>query len=75
LPAATAAQNASLMATLLMMRAEALTLEGRATEAQAVRLDSLGWARYGFGDAGEIRARLVEIAAVTPENRDGARGN
>jgi hypothetical protein len=52
-----------------------LTLEGRATEAQAVRLDSLGWARYGFGDAGEIRARLVEIAAVTPENRDGARGN
>ncbi len=69
LPAATAAQNASLMATLLMMRAEALTLEGRAVEAQAVRLDSLGWARYGFGDAGEIRARLVEIAAVTPENR------
>ncbi len=75
LPAATAAQNASLMATLLMMRAEALTLEGRALEAQAVRLDSLGWARYGFGDAGEIRARLVEIAAVTPERRGSARDN
>ena len=70
LPAVTAAQNASLLATLLMMKAEALTLEGRPAEAQAVRLDSLGWARYGFGDAGEIRARLVEIASVSPERRD-----
>ncbi len=70
-PAATQAQNASLLATLLMMRAEALTLLGRPAEARAVRLDSLGWARYGFGDAGEIRARLVEIADVTPENRAG----
>jgi hypothetical protein len=69
LPAVMEAQNASLLATLLMMKAEALTLEGRPSEAQAVRLDSLGWARYGFGTEAEIGARLREIAAVTPERR------
>jgi len=42
------ARNAALLSTLLLLRAEALELENRAAEAQAVRLDSLGWARYGF---------------------------
>ncbi|HFQ15975.1 MAG TPA: DUF2927 domain-containing protein, partial [Rhodobacteraceae bacterium] len=43
------AENAALLATLLMIKAEALTMLGRDTEARLVRLDSLGWARYGFG--------------------------
>lgn len=63
------AQNASLLATLLMMKAEALRLTGRASEAQAVRLDSLGWARYGFSSDAEIAARMRDIAAVTPQRR------
>ena len=57
-------ENAALLATLLMLKAEALQQLGRASEARAVRLDSLGWARYGFGPEAEVRARLSEIAAL-----------
>jgi hypothetical protein len=34
-----------------------------------VRLDSLGWARYGFGSEAEVGARLIEIAAIAPNGR------
>jgi len=63
------AENAALLATLLMIKAEALDLLGRDTEAQLVRLDSLGWARYGFGSDAEVGARLTEIAAIAPGYR------
>ncbi len=69
IPAAMTAQNAALLSTFLMMKAEALQLEQRVSEAQAVRLDSLGWARYGFGSTAAIRARLSDIAAITPKRR------
>jgi hypothetical protein len=69
LPAATRAENASLLATLLMIKAEALELLGRSSEAAAVRLDSLGWARYGFGREDEVAERLSEVAALSPQNR------
>ena len=62
-------QNASLLSTLLMIKAEALEDLGRASEARAVRLDSLGWARYGFGPDSEVRGRLREIAALSPKGR------
>lgn len=65
------AENAALLATLLMVKAEALELKGRATEARAVRRDSLGWARYGFGDEREVRARAAEIAALAPRPGGG----
>jgi len=61
-------QNAALLATLMMLKAEALALEGRAAEARAVRLDSLGWARYGFGADWAVRSKLNEIAALSPLN-------
>jgi hypothetical protein len=64
IPAASRAENAALMATLLMMKAEAMDGLGRATEAQALRLDSAGWARYGFGGEDQVRARAREIAAL-----------
>lgn len=60
------AENAALLATLMMFRAEALDLQGRSVEAQAVRLDSLGWARYGFGSDANVQARLREIRALAP---------
>lgn len=60
------AENAALLSTLLMIRAEALLLQGRVTEARTARLDSLGWARYGFGSQSEVRARLNEIASIVP---------
>jgi hypothetical protein len=66
LPAATRAENAALLATLQMIRAEALDDVGRAAEARAVRLDSLGWGRYGFGSNAAVGARLSEVAALSP---------
>ena len=56
-----------------MLRAEALDLGGRASAGTEVRLDSLGWARYGFGSDWSVRAKLREIGALNPLNR--ARGN
>lgn len=66
MPVVKQAENAALLATLLMIRSESLRLEGHAAEARAARLDSLAWARYGFGSEAEVRARLSEIAALTP---------
>ncbi|MEL7027291.1 MAG: ATP-dependent transcriptional regulator, partial [Pseudomonadota bacterium] len=60
------AENAALLSTLLMVKAEALTALGRRDEAREVRNDSLGWARYGFGSDDEVRARQREIAALYP---------
>ncbi|WP_299030837.1 DUF2927 domain-containing protein [uncultured Sulfitobacter sp.] len=59
-------ENAALLSTLLLLRAEALDLENRPSEAQAVRMDSLGWARYGFGSDWAVRAKLREIASLNP---------
>jgi hypothetical protein len=59
-------ENAALLSTLLLLRAEALDLENRPAEAQAVRLDSLGWARYGFGSDWAVRAKLREISSLNP---------
>ena len=59
-------ENAALLSTLLLLRAEALDLENRTSEAQAVRMDSLGWARYGFGSDWAVRAKLREIASLNP---------
>jgi hypothetical protein len=66
LPVAEAHQNAALLSTLMMFRAEALEMQGRMAEGAALRLDSLAYARYGFGSERNIRARLREIAALVP---------
>ncbi|MEP5009175.1 MAG: ATP-dependent transcriptional regulator, partial [Roseobacter sp.] len=60
------AQNAALLATLQLMQAEALTLVGRDIDARATRLDSLGWARYGFGPDWAVRAKQSEISSLPP---------
>lgn len=69
LPTVTRAENAALLSTLMMIKAEALELAGRDAQAQLVRLDSLGWARYGFGSEAQVGARLDEIAAISPAAR------
>lgn len=63
------AENAALLSTLLMIKAEALAMLGRSHEARLVRLDSLGWARYGFGSEAEVSARMGEIAAIADRGR------
>ncbi|MEO0485028.1 MAG: DUF2927 domain-containing protein [Pseudomonadota bacterium] len=66
IPTAAQHENAALMASLMMFRAEALELQGRMAQARALRLDSLGWARYGFGSTEAVTARLREIALLNP---------
>jgi len=63
------AENAALLSTLLFVKAEALELENRPAEAREVWLDSLGWARYGFGSETDVRQRASEIAAISPRLR------
>ena len=63
-PAALRAQNAWLLSTMLMIKATALEKIGRDEQANVVRLDSLGWARYAFGSEAEIRARLGDIQTL-----------
>lgn len=71
LPAVRQAENAALLSTLLLIRAEALDLKGATTEARRVRNEALGWARYGFGSDAIVRARLSEIAALAPRQPAG----
>ncbi len=71
IPVARQHQNASLLATMLAMKAEALEAKGDASGARAARLDSLGWARYAFGSDAQVRARMSDIAALSAK---GSRG-
>lgn len=71
IPAARQGENAALLATLLMVRSEALAAAGRPVEARQARLDSLGWARYGFGSDARIRAHMSEIAALAQRGQRG----
>lgn len=64
-PAAQAAQNAILIAGLLSIKAEALAALDQPEAAQETRLDSLQWARYGFGDAdGTLAREQAQLAAL-----------
>lgn len=67
LPAARQAQNAALMAGFMMLKSRALALQGKPGPARALWLDSLGWARYGFGSDRAVRAREAETWALTAD--------
>ncbi|WP_366934222.1 DUF2927 domain-containing protein [Phaeobacter sp.] len=57
IPVAARAENAGLLATLMLQEAEARYQLGQRARAHALVLDSQGWARYGFGpDWGSHRA-------------------
>lgn len=66
LPAATKGENAALMATLMLLRSEALSQMGMATDARAAWMESLGWARYGFGSERELKQRLSLLTGFSP---------
>lgn len=59
-----AGENASLMATLYMIRAEAYAQLGNADQAHRARLDMEQWARYGFGSDAAVKRRASEVAAL-----------
>lgn len=61
-------QNAILMAGLLSIKAEALLMQGKDTDAREARLDSLRWARYGFGDSdGSLAREQAALSAYMAE--------
>jgi hypothetical protein len=63
--------NAALLATLMLIRAEALERMGDSAAATALRLDSEPWARYGFGPDSVVKARVEDIAAVADRAENG----
>lgn len=62
----TRAENASMLATLLLLKAEALKQAGKPELARSVRLDSLGWARYGFGSELVVSSLMQDVALGAP---------
>ena len=65
IPAADEAQNASLLATLLLLRAEAAALQGASAEAARIRREGLAWGRYAWGDKA-LGLRAAEVAGLRP---------
>lgn len=61
-------ENAALLATALLIKAEALDLLGQFASANTVRLDSLGWARYGFGPDWAVQSKVREVAELRPSS-------
>lgn len=68
LPIASRHENAALLATAMLIRAEALDLLGQFATANTVRLDSLGWARYGFGPDWAVQSKVREVADLRPSS-------
>ncbi|MEO9781384.1 MAG: DUF2927 domain-containing protein [Sedimentitalea sp.] len=75
LDVAARSENAALLATLMLLKAEALDQTGQSDAARTVRLDSVGWARYGFGTDWAVRAKMQEIASLNPQNRRNGQSN
>ncbi len=67
----TQAENAALLATLLLLKSEALRQDGQTDQARAVRLDSIGWARYGFGSDLVVRSVTQDIAQTAAASTGG----
>jgi hypothetical protein len=63
IPAADGAQNAALLATLLLLRAEAVEMRGAPSDAALIRREGLAWGRYAWGDAALAR-RAAEVASL-----------
>ncbi|MES2914843.1 MAG: DUF2927 domain-containing protein [Pseudomonadota bacterium] len=71
IPVVRAHENAALLATLMLIKAEALEALGNPSAAAALRMDSAPWARYGFGSDGMVRTRTRDIAAVADRGEKG----
>lgn len=64
MPIAQRTENAALLASLGFLRAEALAMQGDRAGAQALRIDMMPAARYGFGSDTAVQARMNEIATI-----------
>lgn len=68
---ARAHENATLLATLLLLKAKALENLGRRDEARSVRLDSLRWAGYGFGSEQAWKMKQRNISDLSARLLNG----
>lgn len=64
------AEHAALLSLLMLVKSEALALEGQTSQARQLRQEALAWGRYGFGAPDEVRARADEIAAISPKEKE-----
>jgi hypothetical protein len=69
MPIARRSENAALLASLGFLRAEALAMQGDPAGAQALRIDMMAPARYGFGSDATVQARMNEIATIAQAPR------
>ncbi len=68
-------QHASLLSMMLLLKSEALALQGNLPQSVSVRREALAWARYGFGNPRTIQERVAEIMAISPRNRASTQVN
>jgi hypothetical protein len=71
IPTVERSQNFALLATLMLIKAEALEQLGNPTAAAALRMDSAPYARYGFGPDSVVRDRMRDIASVANRAKKG----
>jgi Protein of unknown function (DUF2927) len=71
IPVVARSDNAALLATLMLVKAEALDSLGNPEAAAALRMDSAPYARYGFGPDSVVQARMRDIAAVADRAAKG----
>jgi hypothetical protein len=64
-------QHAALLSLMLLVKAEALALEGEQSKSDAAQKEALAWARYGYGNQAVIRERVAEILSISPRSREG----
>lgn len=64
IPTARKARNATLLFSLLSIKAEALDLLGQSQAARISRAEAQTWAQYGIGSSDEIVKRRRKIAAL-----------
>lgn len=71
IPVVRAAENYALLATLMLIKAEALEQLGDLTAAATLRLDSQPYASYGIGADGVVQARIRDISSVADRATSG----
>lgn len=69
LPTVKQGENAYLLSLMLLVKGEALAVEGRALDANRIESEALSWARYGFGDRATIEKQRADIRAISPRGR------
>jgi tetratricopeptide (TPR) repeat protein len=71
IPTVESSQNFALLATLMLIKAEALEQLGNPKAAADLRMDSAPYARYGFGPDSVVRDRMRDIASVASRAKKG----